>query len=97
MKKILVFLSVFLFMSMKFAYSADMRFVQVDNLFYTPTNEKSVNDFNKLIESINKQKDVEFVVFSGNNIAKAKSSYLESFIKKAKNLDMPFYVVIGNK
>lgn len=97
MKKLVVFLSVFLFLSVLSVKSAEMRIIQVDNLMYTPTNSASVKSFEKIIQSINKQKNVEFVIFSGNNISKPKKEYLESFIKQAKTLDAPFYVIMGSK
>lgn len=74
-----------------------IRIVQVDNLYFMPTNEQSVNNFNSVITGINRLKDVDFVVFSGNNISKPKKEYLESFIKTANKLKAPYYMIIGNK
>lgn len=93
MKKIFALLVGFL-LTFSTAFSADMRFIQVDGLFYNP--QKS-NEFETLIEKINNEKDVEFIVFTGNNISKPDKKYLEEFLKLAKNLKRPFYVVLGQK
>lgn len=79
--------------SVSAAFSADMRFIQVDDLLYSPDNTK----FEKMINNINKQKDVEFIVFTGNNISKPDIEYLQSFLKTAKKLKKPYYIIIGNK
>ena len=97
MKKIVLLFGVFLFFSNLATLSADMRFVQVDGALYNPDNKKSVKNFEKLVTDINKQRDVKFVVFTGNNIEKPKEEYLEGFLKAAKKLDAPYYVVLGNK
>ena len=48
--------------------------------------------FKKAIQDVNKQKDVKFVVFTGDNIAKPSQDVLKAFIKEAKKLGIP---VIG--
>lgn len=93
MKKILFSLAIFFLTSLS-TFSADMRFIQVDGMLYnSASNEKFAN----LIEKINNEKDVEFIVFTGNNISKPNSAELESFLKLAKKLKSPFYVVLGQK
>lgn len=75
------------------ALASDMRIIQVDNVFYTPESDK----LESIITDINKQKNVEFVIFTGNNIAKPNREYLESFLQTAKQLNSPFYLIPGNK
>ena len=96
MKKFLVFVLFFLF-SIISAHSNDMRFVQVDGAFFNANDKTSVSRLEKVVEDINKQKNVEFVIFSGNNIAKANQKNLENFIKIAKNLNTPYYFALGYK
>lgn len=72
-------------------FSADMRFIQVSDLAYPNTQ------FERMVKDINKQKNVEFVVFTGNNISKANEENLKGFLKTAKSLNSPFYIVLGNK
>lgn len=93
MKKLLFSLAL-LFLIPVSAYSADMRFIQVDGAYY---NQASSEKFESLIQKINNEKDVEFIVFTGNNISKPSQYELENFLKSAKKLKKPFYIVLGQK
>lgn len=93
MKKNLLFIFLF-FLSTQLAFSADMRFIQVDGAFYNTSNSKN---FENLVEKINNEKNIDFVVFTGNNIAKPNKDDLNSFIKSSQKLKAPFYVVLGQK
>ena len=93
MKKILGLLTILLLTTIS-VYSADMRFVQVDGAMY---NSASREKFESLVEKINKEKDVEFVVFTGNNISRPRANELEQFLLVAKKLKRPFYIVLGQK
>lgn len=90
-------LIVFLFLSINTALSADMRFIQVDNLLFSASNQASINMTENLIKDINKQKNVEFIIFSGNNIAKPNKENLNEFLAQAKKLKYPYYIILGNK
>ncbi|MBE7703495.1 MAG: hypothetical protein E7Z89_05525 [Cyanobacteria bacterium SIG28] len=92
MKKILIILG--LFLTSLSVQAKDMRIVQIDNFLYSPENQEIAD---KTIANINKLKKVDFVVFSGNNISKPSKDYLEKFLKTAKKLNSPYYVVLGNK
>ena len=70
MKKILGLFIIFLFSTIV-AFGADMRFVQVDGTLFS-TEDSSVNQLKNLVKDKNKQKNVEFIIFTGDNIAKAK-------------------------
>lgn len=96
MNKFLCFILFFFFTTL-YAFSADMRFIQVDGVLYNTNDKKSISRLENIIDEINKQKNVEFVIFSGNNISKPKKENLENFVKIAKKLDYPFYFVLGNK
>ena len=96
MKKFFSVLFLFLFCTIS-AYANDMRFVQIDGVKYNPEDEASVKTFNNIIKDINKQKNIKFVVFSGDNIAKADKQYLKSFTERANKLKAPYYVILGNK
>lgn len=85
------------FMTITSAFCENIRFVQVEGVCINANNPQSVQKLNELTEKINRLKNVDFVVFSGNNIDRAERAYLQQFITSAKNLDAPFYVVIGNK
>lgn len=92
--KRLLYLLVFLLITNLSVFSADMRFIQVDGALYSTDNAKK---FESLINKINKEKDVSFIVFTGNNIARPREEELKAFIKSAKKLNKPFYVVLGQK
>jgi len=96
MKKFLYLFIIFLF-STASSFSADMRFVQIDGALLNLNNEKSINQLEKAVQDINKQKDVEFVIYTGNNIARAKKENLEKFVEINKKLKSPYYVILGNK
>ena len=93
MKKFLSIITI-LFLFITSANAADMRFIQVDGALY---DKNSTTKFNDLISKINKEKDVKFVVFTGNNIAKPNPKLLEEFLDNAKNLKYPYYIVLGQK
>ena len=80
MKKIVVLMLFFLASTIS-VFSADIRFVQVDGIFFNATDKTSVSKLQKMVDDINKQKNVEFVIFSGNNIARASQKNLEEFVK----------------
>lgn len=93
MNKFIGLLTLFL-LTVSSAFSADMRFIQVDGVLL---NSKDTKPFEILVEKINNEKNVEFVVFTGNNISCPKKENLEAFISIAKKLDRPYYVVLGQK
>ena len=96
MKKLFSLL-IFLHLCVSAVFADEIRFIQVDGLKYNPKSEASVKAFDSMIESINKQKNVDFVIFSGDNIAKPDKEYLKEFLKSAKQLNSPIYIALGNK
>jgi len=96
MKKFFSLLFVLLFF-ISSVFAKDMKFAQVDGVKFNPDDEVSVKKLDDIVKDINKQKDIKFVVFSGNNISKADAKYLKAFIKKANKLKASYYVVLGNK
>lgn len=94
MKKFLGLFITFLILTLS-ANAKDMRFVQVSDIRFNPADEN--NTLQNMINDINKQKDVKFVVFTGDNISRPDKNELEAFIKEIKKLKSPFYIVIGDK
>ena len=94
MKKFLSICFLFL-MSAMASQANDLRFVQVTDVRYNSAEDNGT--FAKTIQDINKQKDVKFVVFTGDNINKPDKNDLSAFLKEAKKLNCPFYMVIGDK
>lgn len=93
------FLGLFLglFLSLQLANAKDMTFAQVEGAFISSNNNESISRLENIVKDINKQKNIEFVVFTGNNISKPSKNNLEEFIRIANELAVPYYVVIGNK
>ena len=93
MNKFLTLLAIIL-LSINSIQAKDMRFIQVDSALYNSSDKQK---FENLITKINNEKDFEFVIFTGNNIYKPEQSELKAFLKDAKKLKKPFYVVLGQK
>lgn len=76
------------------ATAKDVRFVQVTEAMYSPNNIDSIN---KCVEDINTLKNVDFVVFTGDNISTPRKDLLRAFLKSVKKIKAPVYVVIGDR
>ena len=72
----------------------DLRFAQVTDVRYS--HEDKDSPLTKIVNDINKQKNIEFVVFTGDNINKPSLKDLEGFLNELKQLNRPFYIVIGD-
>ena len=96
MKKIFLIFLAYVFTVIN-VNAQDLRFVQVTDLLYNPNNQTSISEFDELIQKINNEKNVEFVIFTGNNISKPNQEYLAKFVNTANKLKRPYYVTIGNK
>lgn len=100
--KFIIFLFVICFSQSVFA--KDIKFVQITDSHFSSTAgdytqrdvEHAGSVLEKTINDINSLKNVDFVVFSGDNIDKANSNDLKAFIKLANRLNPPYYIVIGN-
>lgn len=71
----------------------DIRFVQVTDVRYSENN----NTLSDIVQAVNNEKDVDFVVFTGDNIERPAKENLEGFIKEANQLKAPYYIVYGDK
>lgn len=75
----------------------EIKFIQVtDSHFSTTESKYPRNVLEKTINDINSVPNVDFVVFTGDNIDTANSTDLIKFLKIANNLKYPYYMVIGN-
>ena len=77
------------------AFCKDFRFVQVTDLHYK-NDKTSEENFDKIINNINKTKNVEFVVFTGDNTNHSNKEDYIKFLSQANTLNVPYYVVVGN-
>ena len=96
MKKFVSLIFIFLISAIT-VFANDLKFVQVDGVRFNPNDNKTIQTLENIVQDINQQKDIKFVVFSGNNISKADRKYLKAFLKTANKLKTPYYVILGNK
>ena len=73
--------------------AADVKFAQISDSRFSSENNAEL--LKNVIEDINRQKSIKFVVFTGDNISSPDKSELEDFLKCAKKLKCPFYIVLG--
>lgn len=86
------------------AFAKELKFVQISDSHFSKIKaeytqrevEKSKSVLEKTVNDINCISDVDFVVFTGDNIDSANESDLIVFLKIANKLKYPYYVVIGN-
>ena len=92
-----LFLVLFMLMIFQCVSLADsIKFIQVTDAHFRAQDEYRAEVLTAAVKSINNEKDVSFVVFTGDNIDVAKEQNLEEFLKIANKLNIPYYVVIGN-
>lgn len=86
------------------ASANEIKFIQVTDSHFSSTpqsaTQRDVENSQKYLENtvkdINGIKDLDFVVFTGDNIDQANPDELKKFLKIANELHVPYYVVIGN-
>jgi len=57
---------------------------------------ESVDNFAAAIKQVNKMNDVDFIVFTGDNLNHVKKMDLALFAKMSAHLKKPYYVILGN-
>lgn len=99
MKKLL---SIFFCLLVSFVFSTskalaeNIKFVQVTDAHMAADSEYSQKVLKNAVEDINKQQDISFVVFTGDNINNPSEENLREFVKIVRKLNVPYYVVLGN-
>lgn len=96
MKKFLLSLFISLVFTCSCAFADNIKFVQVADTHLSAGSEYSVKVLKSAVEDINKQQDVSFVVFTGDNINNPKEENLREFVKTVSKLKVPYYIVLGN-
>ncbi len=72
-----------------------IEFIQISDLHFV-LSESSIKNFEHLIKSINSMDNIDFVVFTGDNLDKADVQLLEVYLQMCKKLNVPYYIQIGN-
>lgn len=82
-------------------FAKSFEFAIISDTHLVPSNHPSV--FTKsekniifAVESVNKNKDIDFVVFLGDCIDKSRMDSLTSFMNIVQHLNKPYYIVLGN-
>lgn len=78
------------------AQAGEIKFVQITDNHFTVNNSYTADVLKAAVNDINKQSNISFVVFTGDNIDSSKEENLRGFLKIVKKLNVPYYVVIGN-
>lgn len=99
MKKFLLFLfSIFAFLMLlpTSAVAENIKFAQISDAHLAVGSEYSIKVLKTAVEDINKQSNISFVVFTGDNINNPKEENLKEFVDIVGKLNVPYYVVLGN-
>lgn len=99
MKKFLLFLfSIFAFLMLlpTSAVAENIKFAQISDAHLAVGSEYSIKVLKTAVEDINKQSDISFVVFTGDNINNPREENLKEFVDIVGKLNVPYYVVLGN-
>lgn len=92
-----IFLTLLSLLILQTAVLADsIKFIQVTDAHFKVNDAYREDVLKNTVKTINKEKDIAFVVFTGDNIDTAKEENLVEFIKLVNKLSVPYYIVIGN-
>lgn len=80
----------------KFVQISDSHFANIKAEYTQREVENSKSVLEKTIKDINGISDVDFVMFTGDNIDRSSDIDLKGFLAIANKLKYPYYVVIGN-
>lgn len=85
----------FIFFSLCCSCNAkEVKFIQVTDTHLTQTNQQNLKD---LVRDINHNyRDINFVIFTGDNLDKADKKDLMTFLDIIKRLNAKTYVIAGN-
>lgn len=103
MKKIKKLLTIFVLgfalLGQNAVYAKTLNFAIASDIHYKTSNdgntiqEKALNGF---IDRVN-ENNYDFVIFLGDNIDRSKMKELGTFLNKIKAINVPYYLVMGNK
>lgn len=95
MKKILLTFICCFTMFFNIVEAKSVKFVQITDVMFGKNDSQA--QLQKAVSEVNKMSDIDFVVFTGDNTSTANDALLKSFIKESKNLNKPFYIVVGDR
>ncbi|MBO6087796.1 metallophosphoesterase [bacterium] len=77
-------------------FAETVKFIQVTDVHYRSDDEYRAKVLDSAVKTINKEKGISFVMFTGDNIDRPNEKALKEFIRKANKLKFPYYILIGN-
>lgn len=96
MKKNIIITLLSLLLLQNSVFAAVIKFVQVADSHFRTKDAYRAEVLENTVRDINKEKDIAFVVFTGDNIDSPHEEYLPEFMKIINKLNVPYYIVIGN-
>ncbi len=78
------------------AWAENIKFIQVADVHLSAKSDFSMKVLEGAVKDINKQTDIAFVVFTGDNINNPREENLKEFVKIVSKLKVPYYVALGN-
>ena len=98
MKKLLLLLfSLFLIFALNTkVFAENIKFAQVADAHLSVNSDFSQKVLKSVVEDINNQQGISFVIFTGDNINNPKEENLRAFLKIADKLNVPYYLALGN-
>ncbi|MDD3594044.1 MAG: metallophosphoesterase [Candidatus Gastranaerophilales bacterium] len=103
MKKVLI--ALFFFIALQISVCAkELKFIQFSDTHLSSEGKDyrgrkvgaAAEYLREAVKQINKRNDIDFVVFTGDNIDTANRTDLKLFLQLVNKLNKPYYVVIGN-
>lgn len=98
MKKLLsnIILSIALTLVGNCSFAKNIKFIQITDSHFSMNNDYAKETLERAVKSINKEKDVAFVIFTGDNINRPRKEDLVEFVRTVNKLDAPYYLAFGD-
>lgn len=100
MKKIFLTIIILFFISTLHASATCVKIAQLTDVHIGATDDAktstSIDKLKAAVADINLRNDINMVVFTGDNIDKSNPKDLKTFCSIIKNLNKPYYVLVGN-
>ena len=93
MKKLVLFIFVLLLGCFNPLYARNIRFIQVTDVHI---KHKKVEELQEFVANINRYPNIDFVIFTGDNIDKPDIEDLNAFLDAIKDIKIKTYVLMGN-
>lgn len=77
-------------------FAETVKFIQVTDAHYRLDDPYRAEVLDAAVKTINKEKGVSFVMFTGDNIDKPDEKALVDFVNRVNKLRIPYYILIGN-